>query len=90
MYFFLLDFHYHSPLLQIYFQRWAPLRHAGASWSLFKHWTAISEWCVVGCGSKNRHQKDMCLEEIGLCAPKMFTILGPILNIIGGKYMTIY
>jgi hypothetical protein len=22
----------------------------------------ILEWCVVGCGSKNRHHKDMCLK----------------------------
>ena len=38
---------------------------------------------MVKCGSKNRHQKDMCLKEIGLTAQNMFTILGSIVNIIG-------
>ena len=38
---------------------------------------------MVRCGSKNGDQKDMCLEEIGLCAQKLFTILGSIVNIIG-------
>ena len=29
-------------------------------------WTPTFEWYVVGCGSKNKHQKDMCVEEIGV------------------------
>jgi hypothetical protein len=33
--------------------------------------------------------KDMCLEEIGLHAQNMITILGSIVNRIGGTYMTI-
>ena len=44
---------------------------------------------MVRCGSKNGHQKDMCLKEIGLRAQNMLTILGSIVNIIGGTYMTI-
>ena len=36
----------------------------------------IFEWCVVSCGSKNEHQKEMCLKEIGLCAQNVRTILG--------------
>ena len=46
------------------------------------------EWGVVGCGSKNKHRKDiMCLKEMALCAQNMLTILGSIVNIIGGTYI---
>ena len=31
-------------------------------------WTPLFEWYLVMCGSKNGHQKYMCLKEIGLCA----------------------
>ena len=56
-------------------------------------WTPIFERCVVRFGSKNRHstglKKDiMCLKEIGSHAQNMLTILGSIVNIIGGIYMT--
>ena len=34
------------------------------------------EWRVVKCGCKSRHQKDLCLEEIGLHAQNLLTILG--------------
>ena len=60
------------------------VRYAGLSWSLFLIETAIFEWCVVGCGSKNGYQKNMCLKEIGLHAQNLLTILGSIINIIGG------
>lgn len=33
-------------------------------------WTSIYEWCVVWCGSKEGHQKDMCRIKIGLRAQK--------------------
>ena len=46
-------------------------------------WTPVFEW-LIRCGSKNRHQKDMCLKEIGLQAQNMLTILGSIANMIGG------
>ena len=32
--------------------------------------TPIFEWYLVRCGSKNRYQKDMCIEEIGLTCSK--------------------
>ena len=39
---------------------------------------------MVGCGSKNKHQKDMCLKEIELHAQNPLTILRSIANIIRG------
>ena len=47
-------------------------------------WTPIFEWYVVMCGSKNRHPKDTCLKEIGLCVQNELTILGLVVNIIWG------
>lgn len=29
------------------------------------------KWCVVRCGYKNGHHKDMCLKETGLCVQKL-------------------
>lgn len=43
----------------------------------------IFVWYVVMCGSKYRHQKDMCLKESGLHVQNMTTILGTLLIIIG-------
>ena len=41
------------------------------------------------CGSKNGHQEGMCLKEIGLHAQNVSTILGSMVNMIGGgTYMT--
>lgn len=51
-------------------------------------WTPIIEWFIVRCGSKNGYQKDMCLKVIGLCAHNILTILGSIVYMIGGTYMT--
>ena len=51
-------------------------------------WTPIFESYVVRCGSKNGHQKDMSLKEIGLHAQNMLTILGSKVNMIWGTYMT--
>ena len=28
------------------------------------------KWYMIRCGSKNGHQQDMCLKEIGLCAQR--------------------
>ena len=42
----------------------------------YPNWTPIFHWCVVRCGSKNGHQKDMCTKDIGLCAQNLFTIQG--------------
>jgi hypothetical protein len=44
---------------------------------------------MVKCDSKNTYQKDVCLEEIELCAQNMITSLSSVVNIIGGTYMTI-
>ena len=49
----------------------------------------IFQWCVVRCGSKDSHQKEICLTEIGLRAQNVLAILGSIVNIIGETYMTI-
>ena len=46
--------------------------------------TPIFEWCMVRCGSNNRHQKDMCLKEFGMHVQNLLTILDLIVNIIGG------
>jgi hypothetical protein len=46
--------------------------------------TPIIEWYLVWCGFKNGHQEDMCLEEVGLHAPNMISILGSIVKIIMG------
>ena len=51
-------------------------------------WTPIFEWSVVRCGSKNWHQKDMLLNDIGLRAHHMVTILGSIVKMVGRTYMT--
>ena len=44
---------------------------------------------VVRCGSKNGHQENMCLEEIGLRTQLFFSILGLIVNMYGSLYMII-
>ena len=44
---------------------------------------------MVRYGSKNGQQKDMCLKEIGLRAQVLITILGSMVNTMGGAYMTI-
>lgn len=54
-------------------------------------WTQVYSlhWCVVGCGSKNGHEKDMCVEEIGECVHHSLTILHSLINIIGGGLISI-
>ena len=45
--------------------------------------TPIFEQYVIRCESKNWHQKDMCLEEIGLHAQNMLIIiLSSVVNMI--------
>ena len=39
---------------------------------------------MVSCGCKNGHQKDMCSKEIALHAQNKPTIIGSIVNMIGG------
>ena len=40
------------------------------------------------CETKNRHQKDIYIEEIGLRAQNVLFIVGSTVNMIGGTYMT--
>jgi hypothetical protein len=51
--------------------------------------TLTFEWCVVRCGPKTNMKEDTGLEEIGLHAQNMITILGSLHNIIRGAYMII-
>ena len=44
---------------------------------------------MVRCGSKDGHQKDVCLKEIGLRAQTIITVLGSVVNLPGGTYTTI-
>ena len=37
---------------------------------------------MVGCGSKNKHRKGQCLEEIGLHAQNVSTVLDAIVTLI--------
>jgi hypothetical protein len=52
-------------------------------------WTPTFEWYEVRCGSRNRHQKDMCLKEIRLRAQNLLIFLGSVVNMIEGSCMTI-
>jgi hypothetical protein len=45
-------------------------------------WSLIFEWCVVGYESKIGHPKNMCLQEIGLRAQHLLTILDVIVSMI--------
>ena len=38
---------------------------------------------MVRCGFKNGHQKDMCLQEIGLLDENMRTVLVFVVDVIG-------
>lgn len=44
---------------------------------------------MVGCGSKNRHQKDMHCKDIELQIQDLLTLLDAIVNRIGGTYVII-
>ena len=46
------------------------------------HWTHAFEWCMARIVIKNRHQNDMCYNDIGLCAQFMDIVLGSIVNIL--------
>ena len=51
--------------------------------------TPMFEWCVVRCESKSWHHKDMGLRESGLRGQHILTVLGLIVNMTRGSYMTI-
>ena len=44
----------------------------------------IFEWYMTRFARKNEHQNNMCYNEIGLCAPTIDTILGPMVTQLGG------
>jgi hypothetical protein len=50
----------------------------------YLEWTQVYSlhWCMVGCGSKNGHEKDMCVEEIGERVHHSLIILYSLVNII--------
>ena len=45
-------------------------------------WTPIFEWNVDWCGSKNKHQNNICLKEMGRRAQNTLTILSSMVNMI--------
>ena len=46
----------------------------------YHKWIPICEWCVLRCGSKNGHQTDIFLKEIGVLTQNMLTILDILVN----------
>ena len=47
-------------------------------------WTPIFEWYMTKPVLENGHQNDICYDEIGLCAQYIDTIVGSIVNTLGG------
>ena len=50
------------------------LKGSGPNLVTYLNRTLIFE--LVRCGSKNGHQNNICLKNIGLCAQNLLTILG--------------
>lgn len=42
----------------------------------------VFEWCMISCGSKNRHPEEKFLQEIKLYAHICINFLGTIVNVI--------
>ena len=57
------------------------------NWVIYLNPTPIFEWWAVKCRTKNGHHKNLCLKESRLRAQNLSTILGSIVNIIGGGPM---
>ena len=57
----------------------------GLMWSF--NWTSLCECYMARLGVKNGHRKDMCKDEIGLCAQNIDAILGSIVNTIWRAYV---
>ena len=59
-------------------------------WAAFHGYFFLIGGAWLGMNVKNKHQNDMCLEEIGPSAQNMLTIVNFIVNKIGkgGGYMT--
>ena len=49
----------------------------------------LIEWCVVTCGSKNRNRKGV-YKQLDHVLKNLLTILGSIVNIIEGTYVTLW
>ena len=65
--------------------RWCMLYEVGMPYLVtYLYRTPILEWYVISCGSKNGHQKDMCLKYIQLHAQNVIYIPNAIVNIVGG------
>ena len=50
----------------------------------------LIRWYVVRSGYKNGQQKDTCVKEIGIRVYNMSTILGSVVNMIGGSIWSIH
>ena len=61
----------------------------GSSKVIYLNRTTILECYLIKCGSKKRFQKYACLNEVGLYAQNMITILSLIVDTIEGTYMII-
>jgi hypothetical protein len=48
----------------------------------FCSWTAVVEFYGKACNYRG-HQKDMCSDEIGVCAQNINTIVGLVVNTTG-------
>ena len=61
-----------------------PSKVCGCYSVTFLNWTPVFHWCVVRCGSKNKHYKDgTCLKEIGICLQILLPNSHLIVNTIG-------
>lgn len=65
------------------------LRPCGSYVVALHNWTPLFEWYMAGFVVKNKHQKAMCYDEIGLCIQNILTILGSILDTIGRAYVIV-
>ena len=51
----------------------------------YLNWTPLVEWHVVSCDPRTDAKHTCGLEEIGLHSQHIISILGSIINIIGGN-----
>lgn len=65
------------------------LRPCGSYVVALLNLTPLFEWYMVGFVVKNKHQKAMYYDEIGICTQNISTILGSIFDTIGRAYMIV-
>ena len=62
---------YDSHITILCYKHWSSLMHkvCGCYWLIvtFVNWTHVFNWCVFRWELKNKHHKDTCWENIGLC-----------------------